>query len=290
MSSSAEPTLNMDSQRQRSDKFSIPISRSLTLDVYSSTKPHNMKIADLHKGLIVTCNGKERVGEGTGFGFPVLVCPKETIFSGSANVRISKTSEITKIVKEFHMDRVCRNKLGNLRLENQRIRTLMKHLAGLYQQNKHFRSLLFRQLISNLGVEVAFEKTEPVGNISVTYELNKNFVDIQVDLSQIETQYKKGVFILNEQSAGFFRKYSDSHNTILLDDKVGAWDSVNAEFASLTDIHDRFGFRVWQAESALLRRGRETMQDYLDWVGLDYELSPKMNVFKYRVELLGSEC
>ena len=288
MSSLAGPIIHTNSQELYLDKVSIPISRCLALNVYSSTKPHNMKIASLQKGLILTCNGKERVGEGTGFGFPVLVCPEETFFSGSANVRISKTPEITRIVKEFRMDRVARNKLGDFRLENRRMRALLKYLAELYQRNKRFRPLMFKKLMLTLGVEVAFEEIEPKGNITVTCELHGNTIDIEVDLSQIKQEYRKKTFILNEQSASFFRKYSDSQNTMLIDNEVGAWDNVNAEFATFTDIQGRFGFRLWQVEGALLRRGRETLRDCYDWVGLDYEVNPHWTVFKYRVELLGA--
>src|SRR4030067_1577146 len=121
---SAGLALSQSSQLLDSEKFSIPISDYLALDAYSCTKPHNLKIASLQKGLVVVCNGTERIGEGAGFGFPVVVCPKESYFSGSATVSLSKTSQAITVRKEFVMDRTDRNKVGNMRLENKRTTAL----------------------------------------------------------------------------------------------------------------------------------------------------------------------
>ena len=288
MSSLAEPLFGLNSQ-QLADKFSIPLSRYLSLEVYSSTKPHNLKIANLQKGLILTCNGVERVGEGAGFGVPVLVCPDETFFSGSSSVRVAAVSGLTRMVKEFHMDRVARNALGNVRLENREVRALMKYLAVLYQKNKGFRSLLFRRFLTEFGIEVVFERVLTRGRISVTYTFHDNVVDVKVDLSQVGKRYRRGVFVLNEQSASFFRKYSDSRGTRLVDGEVGAWDNVDAEWACFSDLREEFGFRLWRRRDAVLRRGRETMRGCLDWVGLDYELNPDVDVFEYKIEQLGAK-
>jgi hypothetical protein len=72
MTAAAAQVLKQGFQSFELEKFSIPISKRLALNVYSSTKPHNLKIVNLQKRLVLTCEGKERVGEGAGFGFPVL--------------------------------------------------------------------------------------------------------------------------------------------------------------------------------------------------------------------------
>ena len=289
MPSEAETFLSEDSEPPNSDKFSIPVSDCLAFCVYSSTKPHNLKIAGLQKGAILTCNNLERVGEGTGFGFPVLVCPKETIFSGSATVRLSEISESFVVVKEFNMDRRGRNKLRNVQLKNRQARAFVRCLSDLYQKNKHFRFLHLKELILNMGVEAEFEEIEPIGKISVTYEMVDNEIKVQVDLNRIEKKHLKRVFILNEQSATFFRRYQDSQGTALVDGEIGAWDIVKASCAWFMDMQGRYGFKLWQADGAVLRRGRETMRNCLDWVGLDYEVDPKNDFFEYRIELLGAK-
>jgi hypothetical protein len=255
-----------------------------------STKPHNLKIAGLQKGLVYVCNGTEKVGEGAGFGFPVLICADETYFSSSATVSLSKSSRAIMVRKEFVMDRIARNKLGNVRLENPQTRAFIRALCSLYQGNRHFRFpfLKMKEIIVNMGVEAAFEETEPVGKVPITYEIRGNTVSVQVDLSQIETRTLKKVFILNEQSANHFRRYHDSLGTALVDGQIGAWDNVSAEWACFTDAQEQVGFRLWQARGAVFRRGRETMRDRLDWAGLDYEVNPGSDFFEYRIELLGA--
>ncbi len=288
MVSLTESIVRVNTGKFNADKFSVPVSQCLILDIYSNTKPHNLKIAELQKGLILTCNSKERVGEGAGFGSPIVVCPKETFFSGSAKVTVLTASGFTRIIKEFNMDRVLRNKLGKLRLENQQVRTLLKYLAGLYQNNTSFRSLLFREFLTNLGVKSSFERKESIGRISVTYEIHENIIEVQVNLANVKTQYRKEIFILNEQSARFFRKYSDSYGTTLIDDEIGAWNKVDSQSASFSDVEQQIGFRIWQAEGATLRYGREVMHNHLDWIGLDYEVNAKKDVFEYKIELLGA--
>ena len=287
MLSTAKPVFSPNSQQLELEKCSIPISNSVSLNVYSNTKPHNLKIANLQKGLILVCNGTEKVGEGAGFGFPVLVCPEETYFSGSAIVSLSKTSRATMVRKEFLMDRISRNKLGNTRLENRQARAFIKSLCGLYQKNKRFRFLPLNEFIARMGVETTFRETESAGKIPITYIIRGNTVEIRVDLSQVKRKNQKRIFILNEQSASFFRKYSDSKKTTLFDGQIDAWNEVNCENASLTDFRGQFGFRVYQVAGAVLRRGRETMRNCLDWVGLDYELYPNVEFFEYRIRLLG---
>jgi len=288
---SAGLVLSQSYQHLDSEKYSIPISNCTTLNVYSTTKPHNLKIASLQKGLVVACNGTERIGEGSGFGFPVLVCPKETYFSGSATVNLSKTSSAIKVRKEFVMDRTARNKVGNMRLENQRTRALIRYLCNLYQENSNFRFpfLKLTEFAVSVGLEATFKKIVPVGRVFVTYEILGNIVDVKVDLSQIETENRKRIFVLNEQSASFFRKYHDSKGTALFDGQIGAWDNVEAEWACFTDAQGQVGFRLWQAKDAVFRRGRETMRDCLDWAGLDYEVNPDSEKFEYRIELLGGK-
>jgi hypothetical protein len=75
---------------------------------------------------------------------------------------------------------------------------------------------------------------------------------------------------------------------MLTDGKIGAWDDIGAEWASLTVTGEDFGFRLWKKDGSVLRRGREFLEDSLDWVGLDYEISPKNTAFEYSIEILAS--
>jgi hypothetical protein len=289
MASAATQVLTLDSCSFEPDKFCIPLSNCVELNLYSSTKPHNLKIATLQKGLVLACVGKEQVGEGAGFGFPVVVYPEETVFPGTAHVTLHSTAKGVVVRKVFGMDRTDRNRVGRVCLENRQARAFVRHLCALYQKNKRFRFLPVNEALMNLGVETTFRETDSVGEIPVTYTVSGDVVDVQVDLTGIKRGSQRRFFVLNEQSAMFFRRYSDSEGLALVDGEIDAWSRVDAEDASLTDLHGHFGFKVWQAKDAVLHRGRETMRNCLDWVGLDYELDSNVDVFEYRIGLFGAK-
>ena len=287
--SSAGLALSQNPQQLSLEKYSVPVSDCLALEVYSSTKPDNLKIASLQKGLVFVYKGIERIGEGTGFGFPILIYPKETYFSSSAEVWMKKTPSSIKIKKEFTMDRIARNKLGNARLENQQARTLIRILTDLYQKNKRFRFLAVKEVIVNMGVQNTFVKTVSIGKLPVTYEITNCTANVKVDFRQLRKKPPRKIYVLNEQSASFFRRCADSQDSVLVDGQIGAWDTIDADWACLTDLKGRIGFRLWNVGGCVFRRGRETMKNCLDWSGLDYEIDPKSEVFEYRIDLLGAE-
>jgi hypothetical protein len=80
MHSTVQDAFTNKYKRLKTEKYMVALSTDLALGVYSNMKPHNLKIADLQKGLILLYKGKERICEGTGFGCPVLIYPKETFF------------------------------------------------------------------------------------------------------------------------------------------------------------------------------------------------------------------
>lgn len=140
----------------KTDEYSIPVSGSLTLRIYSDTRPHNGKIADIQKGLILVYKGVETVGEGTGFGFPVLIHSGETYFSSTAQVSLKQKQNRTIVRKEFLMDRIARNRLRNVRLENRELRAMLRYVAGVYQRHKGLRSLTLKDLYTRIGVKSSF--------------------------------------------------------------------------------------------------------------------------------------
>ena len=286
MHSTMQSAFNSVYKRLLTEKYVVPISTALALEVYSTTKPYNLKIADLQKGLILLYNEKERVGEGTGFGFPVLIYPKETFFSGSSKIFFTETTDSVKIIKEFCMDRMARNKLGKVYLENQKVRAFIRCLTDFYQKNRHFRYLSVKSFFVRMGIKATFVKTASVGKIAVTYEIRNGIINVRVDFRDLRKVRPQKVFILNEQSAKFFRRYSDSSNVNLIDKQIGAWDAVRSEWACLTSLQHQVGYRLWKVDGSVLRRGRETMNNWLDWVGLDYEVAPDNAFFEYRIEIL----
>lgn len=267
----------------------VSLSNVLALRIYAETNPENWTIAKLQKGLVFVYNGTETIGEGVGFGVPVLVNSQETYFSGTSRLYQYQRGEKTVIQKEFHMDRVPRNRFRNVRLENRRGRSLIDGFSALYRQHTHSRGLMLRlkSLPVRVGINTVFLKVASLGNVVLTYCISRDHVGVKVDFGGLKHVSLQKAFVLNEQGTRFFRRYRDSNGIELLDEEVGAWDQVEPEWASIMDVEGVVGFRVKKIDSGLLRVGREFQKNSLDWIGLDYEVDPNRALFEYDIKILG---
>jgi hypothetical protein len=290
MFSSTSSTVRRNSRLSKINEHTVFISESLAFRIYSNTKPHNLKLTDLQKGLIFVYNGKEKVGEGIGFGVPVIMSSGETYFSKSSNVYLSQQEDRTILCKEFLMDHVARNRFRNVRLENHGVRIVFKSLSELYQNHRRLRFpiLTLKTLPLKLGVSTTFVKTASIGKVTFTYTINQGHILVNADFNSLKTRNLERIFILNEQGSRFFTKYSDSDGTQLTNEQIGAWDITEADWASITDAQDKVGFRLKKIENSLLRRGREFQKGILEWIGLDYEVDPGAVSADYEIEIIGA--
>lgn len=264
------------------------VSNSLALRVYSNTNPKNMKIADLQKGLILLCNGTDVIGEGTGFGVPIAKYSDETVFSGSSLLYVRRQGNGVEIRKEFLMDLVARDRFRNVKLKNPRIRKLFDSISLLYQRHKRLAHsiLIVKGLLFTFRLRSSFISTHK-GSVIVTYILYQNRIIVKLNFSQLKRTNLGKVFVLNEQGAHFFRTYSDSEGLRLVDGEIGVWDNVTAQSAKIANGQNKIGFCLKNIEGSILHRGREIMEGYLDWIGLDYEINSNHNHFEYEIELFG---
>jgi hypothetical protein len=265
----------------------ISFSKNLTLRVYSNTKPSNGKIADLQKGLILVYKGVEMTAEGTGFGVPIIVCGDETYFSGSSSVFMSKRNSSIVIRKEFFMDKVARNTFRNVTLTNRKVRVLLRYIAWLYQKNRRLnRFLSLKSPFLKAGYGTTFTNTASIGTVTVTYDISAGHIQVKAVFKELSKKENiRKIFLLNEQGTTRFRRYVDSNGVEFFDDGIGAWNPIDADWASLTDLKGTIGFRMAKVKGSYLRRGRELLKGSLDWAGLDYELSPGLSVFEYKIEV-----
>jgi hypothetical protein len=265
----------------------LTLSDSVSLSVYSNTNPHNMKVADLQKGLVLSCSGVDVIGEGIGFGVPIAKYADETVFSGSSFLYVREDVDAVEIRKEFLMDLVARDGFRNLKLENQKVRTLFDYISELAHGHKRLaRSILIaKDLLFKFGVKSSFVRKPHKGAVVVTYIVDRNRIRVKLNLSMLNRTNLGKVFVLNEQGAHFFRIYSDSRGLRLVDGEIGVWDVVKAQSAKITDGQNKIGFSLKSLEGSMLRRGRELMKGSLNWIGLDYELDPENYHFEYEIEL-----
>jgi len=266
----------------------MPISKALSLRLYADTRPRRQLIARLQKGLILVSNGMELVGEGIGLGVPAVRHRDRTYFPGASTLEIRRTRTHTTAVKKFTLNLNSERTLRNIRIETETIRTLRRSLDRLYMTHKHLRLLMIENLLRRTGVKRDFVQTEPVGSAAVTYKITQQHIKVRAEFKLPERGGFQKIYLLNEQGSKHFRKYSDSTGKVLFDKDIGAWETVNADWACVQSVEDDLGFRLWKLKEATLYRGRESLKDIFDWTGLDYEAHPKKTCLEYDIELTGS--
>jgi hypothetical protein len=268
-------------------KYTFLLSESVALRVNLKTGPQNTKTAKLQKGVTLVYDGEEVAGEGTGFGVPILKYADETYFSGSSTLKVQKQGNLVVIQKEFDMDMVERTEFRNLSFTNGKLRELIDSISALYQRHRRLARLILlaKSLLFEFGVKESFGKTRTKGKVAVTYTIFPSRLLVRVECRLVNRINLERIFVLNEQSALFFRTYSDSDGSRLIDEEIGAWQPVTANSAKIADCHGRVGFSLKTIRGSQLRRGREFLANSLDWVGLDYELSPASDSFEYGIEL-----
>jgi len=289
MSSASPPLMIGGFKQSEIGKCTIPLSNSISLRIYSGTQPRHWKIAGLQKGLILVYKGVEMVGEGTGFGVPVLLFADNTYFSATSRLCAFSEKGLKTVHKVFFMDTVQRKRIRGVSIEDKAALALLRYTATLYRRYKGIRPLLnaLKKLNVRLGLRTTFDKTRPVGEVRVAFSISPGSVDVKVDLCLLKKEGLKGVVIFNEQGSRFLRRYTDSLGADLIDGEIGAWERVEAEWACLTDPLRGFGFRLYRVKNSVLRRGQEFRQGEVDWVGLDYEINPESDHFEYGIEFLG---
>jgi len=287
MPSTATPAMRSASEFLKVDEHTIPLSNSLAIRIYSDTRPHNLYLANLQKGLVLIYKDVERVGEGTGFGLPVLQYSNGLYFSRSSEVFLFELNGVKAIRKEFLMDTVQRKKIRKVNLENRRVRATFEYVEELYRRHQNLRILSLKKASGMMGLKTNFAEIKPMGKVSVTYTLGQGDIRVKADLCHVRRECLKRVFMLNEQGSQNFTRYSDSSGRKLIGRRIGAWEIVDANEASITDLHGRIGFRLHGLENGIMRRGREYLKGRLDWIGLDYEIDPSRSAFEYGIEILG---
>ena len=269
-------------------EYTIPISELLSFRLYSDTRPHHHYIAGLQKGLIFVYRGAELVGEGIGFGVPIVRFRDKTYFSGSSKIQIFQKDNCTIAVKKFALDTISDKRFRRVKMDTPAIRKLSMRLDELYQKHRHWRLLTIANLSKRVGVQKRFVRTKPKGSVTVTYLIDPPLIHVKADFDLFQKETPQRIFVLNEQGSRFFRKYSDSHGKALSDKQIGAWEKAEAHWACISSKNGEVGFRLWKVKGAIMYRGREFLQDTFDWAGLDYEFDPQKTSLEYDIEILGS--
>jgi hypothetical protein len=158
----------------------------------------------------------------------------------------------------------------------------------VYQSNRHFQVLDWKRSVQRIGYGRVFLRTALKGRVDVTYTIEESHIHVKADAKPVNKEELRKIFIFNEGSSEFFRRYNDSTGLELCDREIGAWTPVEADWAAISNPRGNVGFRLKNVRSGCLRRGREFLEGSLDWIGLDYETSPRNLLFEYDIEILGT--
>lgn len=257
--------------------------------LYADTGPHTQRVTRLQKGLTLVSNGTELCGEGIGLGVPAVRYRNRTYFSGFSTVEYVKRSDPLTVKKKFTLNLSSERTLGNIHVDAGASRRIRRGFDELYMNHRHLRLLIFESLLRRIGVRTDFVQSEPVGNVAVTYSSAFAHIHVKAEFNLPKEAGIQKTFLFNEQGFRHFRKYHDSTGAVLFDNDIGAWETVNADWACMYSVEDKVGFRLWKHEQAVLYRGREFLNGIFDWAGLDYEVEGGKTHFEYDIELVGGK-
>jgi hypothetical protein len=266
------------------------ISDDVEVRVYPDTRPNNLEITGLHKGLVLVYRGREIVGEGAGLGVPVVKYSDKTFFPGTAEVSISPAPiEGPQVVtKAFTLDTISKKRYRDGPYINDRLyHAFHRAFTRVYIPNKPLRPLFDKmmQLRGAVGIHTEFVQTVPRGVVKVEYELHHDKIKVEVDLSAIDRTRCEEVVVLNELGSIFFTRYSDSTGLELVGRDIGPWDKVEGGHAFLLSSDRSLAFGLRRMSGASLYRGWEMVEGRLAWAGLNYTVSPELPSFSYTIQI-----
>lgn len=246
-----------------------------------------METARLQKGLVLILDDKELIEEGVGFGVPVVKYKDKTYFSSSAKVSIKRSSAGYVLTKAYVLDTVSQKKLWRAPINDDVYTPLRKTFEKLYLKHRKL-SPLFNKLMELrelAKIKTNFIKKPSRGTVTVTYSFQPTAVHVNVDLSELTLNECQEVLVLNEQGSSVFQRYVDASGLTLLGSKIGAWDAVKANQASVQSTMGQLAFSLQNTRDAVLFRGWEHTRKRFSWAGLSYSLLPNNGTFEYSIGL-----
>lgn len=246
--------------RPQSAALEAPGPAGTLLRLHSDARPHIGKISGLQKGLIWVREGRALVEEGYGFGCPIVMSQGQAFVSRHASIEAiplpgGPESVGTRLIKHYDMDTVD---------------TPIRFLRRKYQP------------------------VPSLGTVTVQYDIDpQGWIDVEVDFSQIKQDWTQA-YLMNEQGARNFVRYSDSSGRDLHAGQIGIWqraDGIVHRACFARESRD-LEFCVEPEETPVMYYGRERYNQrnwrglyYLSWAGIDIELEAPRQFYRYRIVL-----
>ena len=233
-------------------------------------------------------DGKELIEEGVGFGVPIVKYEDKTFFSSTADVSTKNFGSACTLTKVYWLDTVSLKKFGQTSyIDDSVYSPLRKTFQSLYLKHRKLTPIFNKvmELRDLANIKTEFTTVKPRGIVTVNYLCKPNAIEVQADFSKVALNKSLEVLILNEQGSSVFQRYVDSSGLSLLGNKIGAWQTVTANKASLQSVNGRVSFSIQNAEGAAIFRGWERTRKRFSWAGLSYSMRPTNGVFTYSIGL-----
>jgi hypothetical protein len=270
------------------DPLTIPLTSCLSVRVYADCRPNYLETAPLQKGLVLMLDGNELIEEGMGFGLPVVKYADKTFFSTTAQISMHAGESCQSVCKVFSLDSVSFKKFGNSAFIDDGVYSAFrKAFERLYLKHNEIKPVFNKlmELRHKAKIRTIFVKVIPRGMIAVTYVFCGSRIDVRVDFSKLALKNCREVLLLNEQGSSFFRKYKDTNGSNLCGNRIGAWESLDAPEACLSNDDGAVFFCLKKIKGAKLFRGWEQTRNRFSWAGLSYSFYPSRGFFEYSIEI-----
>lgn len=271
------------------EKIEVSVDSRVSFRIYADSRPHVLQTANLQKGLILVCNGKELAEEGLGLGVPVCLYRDGAHFSLSADTFVDDSRSSLSIIKIYDMDGIASKRFRGVPIRRGRfLAGLLKFLEKAYRALLVFRvnATLMLDLLSLLGMTNEYLASGSKGQIAVTYCPGGRSLQINADLEGLSQEGLQTVVFANEESGRLFSRYTDSTGIELHGGEIEPWRTTLAEWASLHAPELGVGLRLRRPSGWLIARGREVVRDRISWSGLDLTYKGIPQTLEYQAQII----
>jgi len=241
----------------------------------------------IQKGPVLVCGSVDLSGEGVGLGVPIAKFAHHVFFPRKACVieRLTDDQLSSWIVDyELNLEERLTLKSGK-KIQSKNFYALKELFAGLHKTIGASRGLIeysSSALRRTLGLSTTFELTRSVGNVRVSYTINRRarMLRVSVDASGLNKTGCSEMILLNELDGGLFDRYCNS-TALLVGKEIGTWEETAADYVMLIDSRHNIALRLRNVAQSTMYRGREVVPGRLSWTGIAYIIAPPLTDFSY---------
>lgn len=205
----------------------------------------------MQKGLVLVHRDRKLVEEGYGFGVPIIQVGEVAYISRHATVSLVQEKSQVTLVKSYTIDVADR---------------------------------------PTRFLQVKYEDVDPLGTVVVSYTLyGLDTIAVEVDFTNLEVNWDRA-YLMNEQGAINFPTYRDAHGETWSGDEVGPWQSTTDPVGCWLSGGGAIRFCVETEPGRRRFIGLErfnlyrwTGVFYLSWSGIDVEIDPPLDRYRYTV-------